>query len=215
MNGTSRRAPRGDARSTLLIAQNISTAAARTSRRSVCGPSRTWTIGSSAPRPLPTTPGAMTSEAGDWEPLLPMPAAAHPGEAAAMALPTAAAKSAAPLRNHAPVRVRPPRVYERLRLDALQQLMQGAGHKDSFDAALNQSLRRQDRQQQAQQAEFAATAVHATSSLQGPQDVPLPASYQQGRDQREDEPWFRDLPAAEQQRLHQSWLAERQRFTGL
>jgi hypothetical protein len=89
-------------------------------------------------------------------------------------------------------------------LQNLQQELTTTRTKPSFGAALERAAQRIDRKQKAATAPFAADARHLRSDLR-PEDVPLDLVYTEGRDEREDEPWFKQLPLEEQDRLLRQW----------
>ena len=102
---------------------------------------------------------------------------------------------------------------------ALQQLkarLAAAPPPQSLIAEVQRREARQERKQRAARSpQLAGSAPLVLAELP---NVPLPVAYQQGfdgRDPREDEPWFADLPSAEQQRLHQQWALERVRFDSI
>lgn len=84
--------------------------------------------------------------------------------------------------------------------------------KDEVGREMTKAAHRIERKQQATKAGFVATSVHVNSELRGLEDLPLDLAYDAGRDPREDEPYFKSLPPAEQQRLRALWDAENQRF---
>lgn len=144
----------------------------------------------------------MRQETGDWEPLPDRDAAMHPGETVAAA-PAAVAPAA------------PADPCGEAVLEALRQKLAAAPAADSFVAAIAAKERRQQRRQQAGAAPQLAELRPLQSDLRSAAELPLPVEFQQGRDPREDEPWFRALPPAEQRRLHAAWTTERERFADL
>lgn len=102
---------------------------------------------------------------------------------------------------------------------ALQQLKARLAKAPPPTSLIAEVQRREAKQERRQRAARAPQLVgSAPLVVEGLPTVPLPVAYQQGpdgRDPREDEPWFADLPPAEQQRLHQQWALERVRFDSI
>jgi hypothetical protein len=93
-------------------------------------------------------------------------------------------------------------------LDALRLRLANAPPADPVARA----LRRVQRRERAATAPFTAGARPVRSDLQ-PQDIPLALEYEEGRDPREDQEWFRSLPPKEQDRLRREWLRKRELLT--
>jgi hypothetical protein len=134
-------------------------------------------------------------EVGPREDSEPQPLRCLPGRPVAVA----------PQRSHMPKAVAAAddpeaRARAEAQLQLLQKELTGTRTRPSFGAALERAAQRVDRRRQAASAPFAADARHLRSELR-PEDVPLDLMYTQGRDEREDEPWFKQLPLEEQDRL--------------
>lgn len=166
--------------------------------------------------------------ADDWEPLPPEQLCAHPGEwtpkvaPAVVAAVPAAAAAPAPVPAPAPVaepEPPPPDPAAEQALAALKQRLQAKGPAHSLIAeAQHREQRQQRRQAAARSPELQATMVHGavvdpTSSLPPATTPPPPEiEYERGltgRDPREEEWWFLELPPAERQRLQQVWAQKR------
>jgi hypothetical protein len=95
---------------------------------------------------------------------------------------------------------------------ALQQRIAAAGPASTFVAAVQRRADRAARQRAAARAPSAAAELRR-SALVEPAGLPAPLAVAPpvDRDQREDEAWFRALPAAEQTRLRAVWAGRRQR----
>jgi hypothetical protein len=140
--------------------------------------------------------------ADDWDPLPDDAAAVHPGERADLA------PRAAP----APPVVPPPPLTPEAAaaLAALQAKLHQGQQPRSLVAAVQQREAKQRRRAVAGKVLAACSTVHADIA-----PPPLPLQYDQGadgRDPREEEPWFAALPAPERERLHREWAADRTRF---
>lgn len=137
-------------------------------------------------------------EAGDWDPL--------PPETLEDAEELARQKAAAERRAAEAEGER--------RLRAMIAGARGGEERPALSQAISKMAQRQDRRQAAARAPFAAEARHRTSFLQ-PADVPLEPDYEEGRDPREDEEWFRKLPADMQEKYRERWQWEATRFDPL
>ncbi len=124
----------------------------------------------------------MSSEPSDWDPLPELGAAQYPGEAAALGPRQPASATAASAAPTAPA-------APTLTLAAMMQAGPAPARREPAAPA-----------RRIQPA--AATPVVAPPRIA----VPLPGL----RDVRENEPWFRALPAAEQERLQKAWARELQ-----
>lgn len=162
-------------------------------------------------------------ENSDWEPLPADRLGLHPGELAIPAPgaevdgPDAGEPSAddagAPRPAPAPDPDR--RARQRAAMKAAFARLQaraGAGpSKDTLVRALLDKDRRHRRRTSAVQSERLRHCVVAVSDLEEA-DVPLPVTYSagtDGRDPREDEAWFQELPEAERHRLAAAWADKR------
>lgn len=101
------------------------------------------------------------------------------------------------------------------RLEALQQRLAAAPRKeaDPVRRAYAHATRKA-----AATADFVATPERAEVPVAPIADVVPGASdiaYANDHDPREDDPWFQQLPAKEQQRLRANWHRQRHRFEGL
>ncbi len=85
-------------------------------------------------------------------------------------------------------------------LAALQRRLRAAEPRDPVRVALERAAERADLRGH----RGAAATADAEVLVRVPPPVATP-EYSEGRDGREDEAWFRDLPAAEQERLRQAW----------
>ncbi|MCU0864994.1 MAG: hypothetical protein MUC36_14485 [Planctomycetes bacterium] len=159
--------------------------------------------------------------ADDWEPLPPEQLCRHPGELGA--LPSAAAPAppgAPPARPAAPPVPSPPAAPDpaaEQALFALKQRLQQQGKGRSLIAAVQHREQRQQRQQAARGvASLQATLVHieAPAAPASPPPPPPECTVDERAsdfDARELEPWFRELPDTERQRLRTVWWHERHR----
>lgn len=157
------------------------------------------------------------SETDDWAPLPGGHAAAHPGEfvpvparlprveATGDVLPPPSEPVAAPTARQAPVDdAEAERALAALRAK-LAQVPAGC-------SLLTEVTRREDRAQRKRRAANSRDLA-PWAPVRG-ESPPLPVDYavgSDGRDPREEEPWFRELPEAERERLHREWTAERTR----
>jgi hypothetical protein len=170
-----------------------------------------------APQPMATTPPGGGTAAGYTVP----PAA----PAARSTVPVAgrgnghhsAPPTAGPMSGSQPGSTSGAPSWRDARADALLQ-----GMRQRLAAAPpTQSLAAMMRQNEVRrEAQAAAVAAMPTPARPARADVvqeaaPLPTAYAEGRDARQDEPWFRALPVAEQERLTRVWDQERRRFHGV
>ncbi len=181
------------------------------------------------------------TEQNDWEPLPSERLAAHPGEfldsgqsvcrapADSWALPPAAAAAPAVPPTTSPARSPAnPGVARKVQkpLDpaaerALQRLkakLKKARAPLSLVAEVQHREEKQERQQRAGRAPQLATNCAVVVATQPAAVAPLVVDYAvglAGRDAREEQPWFLELPKDEQERLHHEWASERVRFAGV
>lgn len=153
-------------------------------------------------------------EATDWDPLPPERIGLHPGEDMALgerpedAAPTATAAVEAAEREFDARRAE-------AALASLQQRIDAAPRRQNVALveAIEQRERKRERKRcAATSAKLLGCGVVA-SKLEAA-DIPLEVDYGKGgggRDRREDESWFRDLPDTEQRRLRAVWAADRRR----
>jgi hypothetical protein len=146
------------------------------------------------------------SEPSDWEPLTETQRASNPGEAA-NTRPRPAVDAAAQRAADA--------AAERA-LQELQARIRKATPSCSLVAEVQRRAARHERRQRAAQAPALGSCKPVRSTVQV-SDLPLDLQYDpgaDGRDSREEQPWFLALPEAERARLHEQWAAERTRFLG-
>lgn len=103
--------------------------------------------------------------------------------------------------------------FAEMMLEQLKDQLSVTASKDAVACELTKAARRFDRKKIANSEAFASTSGQVRSDLRGIEDLPLDMAYEIGRDPREDEPGFRNLPPMEQQRLRQQWEEERQRLS--
>jgi len=150
------------------------------------------------------------SEPSDWEPLTDAQRTANPGEAANTPARPAAAAAAGPT---AAARRAADAAAERA-LQELQARIRKATPSRSLVAEVQRRQARHERQQRATRAPALAACKPVQSTVQV-KDLPLDLQYDpgaDGRDLREEQPWFLALPEAERVRLREQWAAERTRF---
>ncbi|MFO1077727.1 MAG: hypothetical protein U1E73_08370 [Planctomycetota bacterium] len=161
----------------------------------------------------------MHDEADDWAPLATDQHVNHPGEVveiqkkvAPIAPPPEPPPEPPPLPSPpANPRVDDPEAQKALR--ELRQRIAAAGRSQSLVAAVQQ---RDDRARRQQRAARVLENHSVVESELRPADVPLAVDFAEGaegRDPREEEAWFRDLPPPARQRLTAVWEAERARET--
>ncbi|MBK8099613.1 MAG: hypothetical protein IPK26_21100 [Planctomycetes bacterium] len=156
------------------------------------------------------------SEPSDWDPLPPETVGPVVAPSTPEIAPARPRPMAAPIAAKAPPPTpasAKPEPLADLALTALRQRLAQSKPRDPIVAALNHSLRLGERRQRAVKAAFAATAAPVRSELQDPARLPT-GTKPVDRDFREKEPWFRELPAAEQERLRSKWTYDRTRFSG-
>ncbi|HZN37530.1 MAG TPA: hypothetical protein VFD82_01935 [Planctomycetota bacterium] len=157
-------------------------------------------------------PDPVDPHADDWAPLPEEKRILHPGELIDDAAhPPAAPAPALPSveTQEAPVAEADPAAEQALR-DLKAQI---AAHAPatSLVAEVVHREEKKERQQRAVSAVRAADAAIMKGGKQ-PRD-PLPIEYDagaHGRDQREEDAWFKALPAEERNRLHAAWAQKRQ-----
>jgi hypothetical protein len=155
---------------------------------------------------------------GDWEPLPEERRLSHPGEFASAPAADdapAAGNAARPIAADAPAAAPPPPPDPEAEaaLRRLQQRIAAAGPATSLVAEVQHREQRAARRRAAARAPFADQAKVVRSGLRGPEDVPPPSEVAAPveQDPREQEPWFRALPASQQERLKAHWWHERHR----
>lgn len=176
------------------------------------------------------------TDLNDWEPLPSEHLAAHPGEFVESGQPGMRAPadswSEGPASPAEPSPAKPPRATTRPSVTrrsgkpldpaaerALQRLkakLQKARASRSLIAEVQRREEKQERRQRAGRApQLAASGPVVVAT---PAVASLAVDYAQGhdgRDLREESPWFLDLPKGEQERLHRQWATERVRFSGV
>ncbi len=175
---------------------------------------RVGSVDRSLPHAVPIL-RAMTDD--DWAPLPEGDLCARPGEVADVArrLPTPTAMPV-PVAAPAPAMAPAPKVEDPRAEPALAELkrkLQQTPKGRSLIAAVQQREQKCARRERAAAAEpLRATMVTmADDPTQRPQLAYAVGA--DGRDEREESEWFRGLPAAEQERLHQSWAGKRAHAT--
>jgi len=150
-------------------------------------------------------------QASDWEPLPPERLEDAPGAGAGAdegftppsTPPDTAAAAAASARAE-------------LALQALRERIASTPTSEALGATLEHEDRKRRRRRRAAGVERLAACATMASTIR-PDEVPLAVEYDgggEGRDLREDEAWFRALPASERQRLHELWSSARRRAQG-
>jgi hypothetical protein len=102
----------------------------------------------------------------------------------------------------------PPNPFGEMLLSDLQSRLAASTPKDPVASAMNRTAARLDRKIAAKSAPFVAESRHAQSELKELSDIPLEVQFIEGRDPREDERWYLDLPPEEQERLRRKWQLE-------
>ena len=152
----------------------------------------------------------------DWEPLPKEQLCGNPGEFVALGKrPVApAAPSPAVAAPPAPVPAAPaPAAVDPAAERALQDLQQKLAVSQPAASWVAHSLQKQRRvrEKRAREPKTAALA-EAVITATGPAAVVAIDERASNLDARELEPWFKELPAREQERLRQRWWEERERF---
>ena len=146
----------------------------------------------------------------DWEPLPKEQLCANPGEFVVLGKRPVAPVAPSPAAATTPAPLTAPAAVDPVAERALQDLQQKLAVSQPASSWVAHSLQRERRQQQkranaSKSDELAATVVQATPAL--PEVEYAPGA--DGRDPREEEPWFLELPAAERLRLREAWLQKR------
>lgn len=164
----------------------------------IATPARAAPQGEVSPRPMKAT----MTDPGDWEPLSEQDLTRHPGEFAEPPPPTKEQK--------VPKDAAPDPEAERL-LQRLIDRIASAPPPANVLSGVQRKERRKRRLEHAVTTEQFADAEPVRSEVTE-RDLPLDVEFapgEDGRDPREDEAWFRALPAGERERLHQSWSHKR------
>lgn len=161
------------------------------------------------------------SDPSDWEPLPEAQRAAHPGEFVDLARrPVAAPAAVVPAPVPAPLPP-PPKAPDPAAEQALAALKSKLAQAPRGRSLVAELCRREAKAARKQRAAGSA-ALAACGPVAVPPAGPAPATTSappltvdfvpgiDGRDEREDEPWFQQLPAAEQDRLRKAWALRRE-----
>lgn len=159
---------------------------------------------------------------GDWDPLPPEQLCRNPGEFV-----TLGKRSAPPVATPAPTQAQapspppaapPPPPDDPAATAALQALHQKLASSPPPSSWVAQSLQRERRAQVRRANAGKAGQLAATLVQAEPAAPPAPqveyALGLEGRDAREEEPWFLALPEAERVRLHDVWAQKRMQEAG-
>ena len=154
---------------------------------------------------------AREMDSSDWEPLEPSQLGVHPGEEAEL---NKAAPKPAPRRPQAPseadTRLRADEEAEQAKaLHELKKRIAASADKRSLVDEISEREARQSRPRGPVKQAIRDIAVRSSRTAA---DVPLAVEYDEGaeaRDPREDQAWFKALPAKERERLHDSWAQKR------
>jgi hypothetical protein len=150
---------------------------------------------------------AMTDEEhDDWAPLSPAQLAARPGECDAAPLPPPPPPSAL---HRTP---RPPTPLGERAMRELERRCLATPPSDSLVAHAARRERRGERQQQLARSAGAALTATVVDARDDPPAHVVVDHAASDLDPREMQPWFRELPAGEQERLRSAWHDERHRF---
>jgi hypothetical protein len=152
------------------------------------------------------------SEPGDWEPLSADELAQRPGERAAQSPAKQSPAKQSPV-NPAPPKETAPAANpdgERLLQELKARIAQAPPSKSLIDEVMHREQRAR-RQQRAAGAEQLAGCKPVQSAV-AVKDLPLDVDFdagEHGRDAREDQAWFKDLPEDERKRLQEAWAQKR------
>ena len=95
---------------------------------------------------------------------------------------------------------------------AMRELSAHVAHTEPSTSLVSQVMHREENKERQQRAANAVRAADAAVAERKQPRDPLPIEYEagaHGRDTREEEKWFKSLPAAEQERLHAAWAQKR------
>jgi hypothetical protein len=162
--------------------------------------------------PNPGEPNPVESSGDGWDPLPEEKMLLHPGEFDEVQPPVRVPLSVPSVPTQSAVLAEPDPAADPAELAMAELKARIAAHAPATSLVAT-VVRREERKQRRQRAATAVLAsVAAMMKRKRPRD-PLPIEYDpgvHGRDPREEEAWFKELPAAERERLQASWAKKRQ-----